>query len=158
MDAVRSVEVPADWWNLPARFESDDEAWRYIQAIDLSSVRTRLLNPRWGRPVPAPVLDHAERDYRRFLFLIRKHEDQVTFSPTVDMDLVWHEHIIHTIQYLRDTTALFGRYLHHQPFERLAGRAPADGDDPFEHTVECYAAAFGEPPMTYFGHLGNGHH
>jgi len=61
----------------------------------------------------------AISEYRRMLLLIQKFPD-APVVPSKLVDLVWHEHILDTQTYKRDSQALFGRYIHH---------APAFGDD-----------------------------
>ncbi len=139
--------------DLPPMIDSLEEAWTYIEAIDLSNVHRKLVHPRWGKALPDMVVEHAIRDYRRFLFLMRKYRGR-PFSPTLDIDLVWHEHILDTLPYFHDTAAIFGRYLHHQPSK------PGQGDDGpplregMDNTNRLYAQEFGEDLQTYFGNEG----
>jgi hypothetical protein len=142
---------------LPPKIESLDEAWTFIEALDLSNARNKLSHPRWGKPLPDKVIDHAERDYRRFLFLMRKYPG-LPFSPTLDIDLVWHEHVLDTIPYFRETAAIFGHYLHHLPSK------PDDGEDgpPLaegtQNTYRLYAEEFGDVLQTYFRGKEGGDH
>jgi Glycine-rich domain-containing protein-like len=138
---------------VPSQIESLDGAWAHIEAIDLSNVRRKLANPRWGRPLPGKVLDHAIRDYRRFLYLMRKHPGR-PFSPTLDIDLVWHEHILDTVPYWSDSAAVFGRYLHHMPGKPGAGDAGPPLREGMENTRSLYLQEFGEELETYFGNDG----
>jgi len=61
----------------------------------------------------------ALAEYRRMLYLIQKFPD-APVVPSKLVDLAWHEHILDTQQYKKDSQALFGRYIHH---------APSFGDD-----------------------------
>jgi hypothetical protein len=135
---------------LPARLETLEEALDYIQNIDLSLQWRHLVNPRWGTPVPEHVADKAVRDYRRFLFLMRKYE--VSLAPTLDIDLVWHEHILDTIPYTRDTAAVFGRYVHHAPSREEGGKRSPELQNLLARTCELYLQEYGEKLQTYFGH------
>ena len=65
-----------------AQLETLDETWDYIRAIDMSYIRGKLVQPRWGRPIPEKVADHAIEDYRRFLFLLRKYAGE---TPLADL-------------------------------------------------------------------------
>lgn len=129
--------------------EAFEEAWEYIQAIDLSLFRTKLLSPRWGRPIPEQVVDHAIRDYRRFLFLMRKYPGEA-LSPTLDIDLVWHEHILDSRPYFKDTARIFGRYIHHDPGRTPGTRSP-ELQNSFRRTCELYLQEFDEELQTFFG-------
>ena len=64
--------------------------------------------------------------------------------PALDIDKVWHQHILHTRDYARDCQRIFGAFLHH---------APGTDDDEdtqesmranFEKTQARYAELFGE--------------
>jgi hypothetical protein len=134
----------------PNRLETLEQAWDYIQAIDMSLPRRKLLQPRWGRPIPEQVVDHALGDYRRFLFLMRKYEGQA-LSPTLDIDLLWHEHILDTKPYFQDTARIFGRYLHHEPGRAPTGMRTPDLEKSFRRTCELYRQEFGQELQTYFG-------
>jgi hypothetical protein len=133
----------------PNQIATLDEAWDYIQAIDLSLFRTRLLNPRWGKPIPEQVVDHAIRDYRRFIFLMRKYPGE-SLSPTLDIDLIWHEHILDTRPYFQDTARIFGHYVHHEP-GRTPGKRSPDLEKSFRRTCELYTTEFNEDLQTFFG-------
>lgn len=38
--------------------------------------------------------------------------------PEPDIDEMWHEHILHTEEYIRFCRKCFGGYLHHRPFKK----------------------------------------
>ena len=52
--------------------------------------------------------------YQMFLYLCWKYPRKV-IVPTFEVDLVWHEHILHTKKYAADCEMLFGKFLHHNP-------------------------------------------
>jgi hypothetical protein len=133
---------------LPAKLVTVEEAWNYIQAIDMSLFRTKLLQPRWGRPMPEQVVDHAVQDYRRFLFLMRKYPGE-TLSPTLDIDLLWHEHIMDTRPYFQDMASIYGRYVHHEP-GRTPGQRTPELKTSFLRTCELYRKEFGDELQTFF--------
>lgn len=133
---------------LPAKLETVEEAWDYIQAIDTSLFRSKLHKPPWGRPVPEHVLNHAIQDYQRFLFLMRKYPGE-PLSPTTDIDLIWHEHILDSKPYFQDTARIYGHYLHHEP-GRTPGERTPDLEKSFLRTCELYRKEFGEELQTFF--------
>ena len=79
-----------------------------LAALDLTLVRARLVKQGFY-PDRA---DTAIFRYRQFLFLCAKYDDN---TPTVDVDEVWHAHILFTRQYADDCRAVFGTFLHHDP-------------------------------------------
>jgi len=133
---------------LPPKIDSLEETWAYIQAIDFTTARRKLMKPRFGTPLPEEVVDHCVADYQRFLYLIRKYD--AILSPTLDIDIVWHEHIMDTKPYFRDTAAIFGRYLHHEPNRSEGGRTP-ELQVTFNRTGDLWSEEFGEDLATYFG-------
>ncbi len=54
----------------------------------------------------------ALKRYAMYLFLKKKHPEKF-LVPCYDMDLVWHTHQVHPVQYHRDTTAILGFLLKH---------------------------------------------
>ena len=57
----------------------------------------------------------AVEQYKRFLALA-SGGGTGEFSPfSPDMDEIWHNHILHTKEYMKCCEQLFGHYLHHTP-------------------------------------------
>lgn len=102
----------------------------------------------------ASVAEEAIFEYRRMLKVIQKFPDAPAV-PSKLVDLVWHEHILDTQEYRRDSQRLFGRYMHH---------APSFGDNEDEAVMEekkemvaqqqemlqLYAKLFGDEPRAQF--------
>ncbi|PSB01854.1 glycine-rich domain-containing protein [Merismopedia glauca] len=53
-------------------------------------------------------------EYRRFLVLCYLYSDR-RLVPTQNVDMVWHEAIIHTEKYQKTCLELFGYIVHHYP-------------------------------------------
>lgn len=101
---------------LPARIEDQEEARRYIDAIDFETMKSKNESSEHGGiGWPRGKLDFVERQYKNWLFLRRKYEGQ-PLPPPEDIDDFWHLHILDTRAYHRDTAAIFGYYLHHFPY------------------------------------------
>lgn len=82
----------------------------------------------------------ALAEYRRFLHMHQKVPYHHLAASKL-VDLVWHEHIIDTQTYMKDSQLLFGHYLHHYPCYG-EGR-------PFRHEselVDAYSKTYGEFP------------
>lgn len=100
-----------------------------IAALDLSTVRTRLMHPRAGLGWSAMRASAAESDYRDFLLRAKLFPEDSP-SPMADVDSFWHFHILDTTKYVRDCEQSFGYFLHHQPevefdSEEVGERRPA---------------------------------
>ena len=49
-----------------------------------------------------------------FYDLCKKYPD-VTIGLTKEADIFWHYHILNTQKYLKDSTEIFGEFMHHDP-------------------------------------------
>ena len=54
----------------------------------------------------------ALKRYAMYLYLKKQHPDKF-LVPCYDMDLVWHTHQVHPVEYQRDTAAILGFVLKH---------------------------------------------
>jgi hypothetical protein len=69
----------------------------------------------------------------------------VPVSPCPDVDVVWHEHIMHTQQYADDCCRVMHHFLHH---------CPSDGSEDsklkravkYDHMLQQYRQVFGHEP------------
>ena len=131
----------------PNRIEDLEQVRSYISGYDLSPVRrslTQNLLP-WDHQWSEDHVEFAEEIYRRWVFLVRKHEES-RMPPSNDIDGFWHAHILHTYSYAEFCDRVFGYFLHHNggfgtkdeaEFEEL--RVASNG------TREFYEAEYGEP-------------
>jgi hypothetical protein len=87
---------------------------------------------RWGWS--ASHRDVVQLEYERFLLLAEQHEG-VALVPAQDVDLVWHEHLRHTV----DGHSLDGRAPVHDTHSTL------DHEQRYAHTLELYTRRFGVP-------------
>lgn len=87
-----------------------------IQALDLESVKTRIMDHDLGEGWTREYADGIEAAYKNFLTVLVKHqEDAEDILPSKDVDEFWHTHILQTMKYEDDCHAVFGKFLHHQP-------------------------------------------
>ena len=92
----------------------------FVKAFDLTPVKYKLVKEQdW-------TLERAElveAQYKAFLFLLGTKDGRF-FVPTLDIDEMWHTHILDTRKYMDDCASLFGEYIHHYPYLGLK-----DGED-----------------------------
>ena len=85
-----------------------------VAEIDLRWARKKLTDPdgsyRWSQP----MAEQVEAAYRRFLALNRLYPEK-RLVPTVDVDELWHLHILNTRAYQADCARSLGFFLHHVP-------------------------------------------
>eukprot|EP00756_Hemistasia_phaeocysticola_P017637 Hpha_TRINITY_DN15550_c5_g1::TRINITY_DN15550_c5_g1_i1::g.104421::m.104421 len=86
----------------------------------------------------------AIKEYRRMLTVAQRFPG-TSVVPSKLVDLVWHEHILDTKTYRRDTLRMFGEYIHHNP--SFGG---AEEKEELIHEQQAmfknYAAVYGEAP------------
>ena len=115
-----------------------------IANIDLEMVKMKLRDSEEGRGWDADTCETAEVEYKRFLHLNYKFPD-LTIVPNRLMDKMWHQHILDTRAYHKDSNTVFGEYFHHFPYFGITSEA--DRQDliaAFDITQTAYLKEFGE--------------
>ncbi len=94
------------------------EAKCYIDELDLDYITDRLLsqqdilNPKWRKA----DIELAIAYYKNFLFLKKKYEaEHPKLVPSIEIDEIWHQHILYSKHYINDCMNIFGYYMHHTP-------------------------------------------
>ena len=86
----------------------------------------------------------AELWYKRFLKLCYLHRRKPVAAISRNADQLWHYHILDTARYQRDSRALFGNYLNHQPRYR---RATPEEREAFKESLEMYKDEYASLPI-----------
>lgn len=87
-----------------------------IQALDLESVKLRIMHPERGQGWTRDHADSIENAYKNFLSMLVKYPDDAgDILLSEDVDEFWHAHILQTMKYADDCEHLFGNFLHHNP-------------------------------------------
>ncbi len=127
---------------LPLGFE-------YVDSIDFEMVIEKITQPDenvakiWSREAAEAAILY----YKNYLKILRKYGDQHDFlPPSMEIDEIWHHHILDTYKYQIDCRKIFGRLLHHYPYFGMR----YEGDDitlanAFEVTQRLHVLEFGEP-------------
>lgn len=90
-------------------------------------------------------VDAAVNEYGKFLYL-HKHNPNGVIVPGKVVDKVWHDHILHTRDYIAFCKEEFGDYLNHDPKD-----ASNDKMNDMKPTVDLYIKTFGyEPPKRFW--------
>ena len=121
-----------------------NEALKVIMALDLDPIKVKLMHARSGEGWSLDKANAIEKEYRRFLYLMKTYPDAST-APLEDVDTFWHYHILDTMKYARDCDVVFGYFLHHYPYVGLRG----EDDEQFridsgERMRTLYEVTFGE--------------
>ncbi len=88
------------------------------------------------------------KELLRFLALVSCSKNRLT--PSLKIDLAWHEFILFTRPYTNTCELLFGRYIHHSP-----GGDEKENQDQFKQTIQSYETNYGPLPHDLWG-IDNG--
>ena len=111
-----------------------------IDAIDLTNAKKRLMDPKSGKGWSQAKVDEVEKKYKNFLKLI---STGMTCTPSLEVDYLWHEHILHTRAYRTMSNDIFGYYVDHNP--ETNDDDQKQNKQNWETTQKAYKKLFGEP-------------
>ena len=87
-----------------------------IQALDLESVKLRVMDAELGEGWTREYADSIEVAYKTYLTMLVKYQDHAEdILLSKDVDEFWHTHILQTMKYSDDCQNVFGTYVHHNP-------------------------------------------
>lgn len=89
-----------------------------LKQLDLGAIAYKLMHPEEGKGWTKKQTTRALLRYMMFLFLLHLYPNQ-NIIPTVEIDRVWHHHILDTQKYAEDCQMLFGHFIHHFPYAGL---------------------------------------
>ena len=122
---------------------SNNSEFEVFSALDLTPIKMKLMHVESGEGWSERRATAVEAEYRRFLFLTKTYPNEMV-SPTMDVDMFWHYHILDTMKYARDCEALFGNFLHHYPYVGMGiGADDSERVQAGERMREMYEAQFG---------------
>lgn len=115
-----------------------------VTELDLEQIKVKLMHKQSGEGWTRAKADEVEVEYRRFLYLNKKYPNE-QISPSVEVDVFWHYHILDTMKYARDCDQVFGYFLHHFPYIGL-GEESTEEDrlELGQRTEHLYAREFGQ--------------
>ena len=115
-----------------------------IEQLDLDPIKVKLMHVPSGEGWSLEKTNAVEREYRRFLMLMKLYPDEAT-APLEDVDTFWHYHILDTMKYAADCEEIFGFFLHHFPYVGMRGEEDfADLERAGDRMQELYEATFNE--------------
>lgn len=85
-----------------------------LEQLDVVPIALKLMNPITGYGWSSEQTCKALVRYQTFLLLIHLYPN-LRLVPTLEIDQVWHEHILQTRKYREDCQMLFGRFIDHEP-------------------------------------------
>jgi|SRR5580692_4438671 hypothetical protein len=108
-----------------------------VEALELSAIGAGVVKRHGWEPDRAK---RAENEYRKYLYLLMLYPGSILTPWDDDLDLFWHEHILHTQQYAADCQTLFGRFINHDP---TISASPANETKAQNFTAQAYFETFG---------------
>ncbi|MFJ4143386.1 glycine-rich domain-containing protein [Pseudomonas sp. NPDC089734] len=124
-----------------------EEAVIHIEQMDLSSLKnklcseSKLLTRTWS----TAECEVAIQYYKNFLFLNKKYlKHYPVIPPSIEIDEIWHQHILDTRTYTTDCRKIFGHYFHHYPQFGTRGKQDSKNlNIAFEVTQTLHEIEFG---------------
>lgn len=142
------IDIPFRYFTgSPQRIEEEENARRYVEQLDFSSERRRLTDAA-GAGWSETKATFVEQQYKRWLYLRRKYEEE-DLSPTRDVARFWEAHLLDTRKYWRETTVIFGYYLHYHPGDFLRKGGESESKRLKERLRRLYAEEFGDEIIGY---------
>ncbi|MBP6856515.1 MAG: glycine-rich domain-containing protein-like [Candidatus Pacebacteria bacterium] len=90
----------------------NSEVWGKVKNIDLSQILVRLVvKQKWSIERATEAIEQ----YRQFLYCCVVFPGS-SLEPTSEVDVVWHDHILHMKKYNEDCIKLCGRLILHEPY------------------------------------------
>jgi len=118
-------------------------AKQFIDELDLTPIVHRLITvSKWSKKQAI----EACQQYKNYLYLVKKYGEQYTLPPSIDVDEVWHAHILHTEEYLAFCKQVFGGFLHHHPGHTDGKAVSAESYEAIfeQHTQRFYYEEFND--------------
>lgn len=118
-----------------------------IDSLDLSLVKERLCLPmeRGGEGWAEERAERVETEYKAFLKLHILFPGKLLVA-NVEIDEMWHQHILFTKMYHRHCQEIFGCYFHHAPRYHTTQEEADRLWDHFEETLRLFKMVFGIVP------------
>lgn len=107
-EPTRTARVPDDFVTCPG------PAHYSVSELNLDRFVPKLLRDQSAYFKSEAEAKAAIEEYRKMLTIVQRHPGKAVV-PSKLVDLVWHEHILDTQAYKRDTLRVFGHYLDHSP-------------------------------------------
>ena len=146
-DAVRVIPA-LDFSELSGKMPPINLSKNAIDTLDFTMLGHKLClpEPNISRLWSPETVEQAIVLYKNWLWIIRKYGDQYpVLPPSIEIDEIWHHHILDTYKYHEDCLAIFGQYYHHYPYFGMRGSQDYENlQDAFEDTQKLYFSEFGE--------------
>ena len=127
--------------------KSDSEVIETIHSIDFTWIEKKLTksDPNISKVWSLEGVRDAVNQYRNFMFILYKYQKKHKVVPSIEVDEIWHHHILDTRKYFLDCESVYGEYMHHFPYFGMRGNDDfIDLQDSFSSTQDLYFKHFDE--------------
>ena len=115
-----------------------------IQKLDVIQTNIPLLEKKVNHICVEYNITSEELLLEMVKFLSLIHTTNEKLSPSLIVDLAWHEFILFTRYYQEFCMTNFNRFIHHTPSEN-------EDHTIYQKTIECYIKQYGKPPEHIWG-------
>lgn len=115
--------------------------------LDFSMIKMKLTkaDPNIARVWTNEGVDDAIDQYIKFMYILHKYSSTHKTVPSLEVDEIWHHHILDTRKYRSDCEACYGKFMDHFPYFGMRGADDFnDLNNSFLLTQELYFNEFGE--------------
>lgn len=91
-----------------------------VQSIDFEPILVKLCHPTRGSNWSMERAEKSIELYKQWLYLHIVFPGE-NFSPSQEIDYVWHAHILDNRKYEQDCQVMFGQTLYHNPYAGMLG-------------------------------------
>ncbi|MBL3554186.1 glycine-rich domain-containing protein [Rhodovulum sulfidophilum] len=131
------VAINSDWTSRKEELARDAALLGRIMDYDHPALKERMIaKVGWSED----FTDELFNEMKRFLYLCATNEGSM--APPEDIDEIWHNFILFTVDYAEFCRDKVGTFLHHQPLT-VKQRAESDGSM-VERTLSAARASFGD--------------
>ncbi len=124
------------------------EFFAKVQTLDFSWIELKLTksDPNIAKIWSLDGVKDAIMQYKNFMYLLYKyHETGHKIVPSIEVDEIWHHHILDTRKYLSDCEKAYGFFMHHFPYFGMRGSEDfLDLQRSFQDTQRLYFEEFNE--------------
>ncbi|MCG9628398.1 hypothetical protein L1D34_26635, partial [Vibrio mediterranei] len=96
-----------------------------ILDIDFTWIERKLTkpDPNISKVWTLEGVKDAISQYRNFMFLLYLYHKDHKVVPSIEVDEIWHHHILDTRKYFSDCEEVYGEYMHHFPYFGMRGES-----------------------------------
>ncbi|PHM52891.1 glycine-rich domain-containing protein [Xenorhabdus sp. KK7.4] len=125
-----------------------EEFTEKVKLLDLTWIIKKITqkDPNIAKVWTEEGAKDAMEQYKNFMFLLYKYKGKnIKIVPSIEVDEIWHHHILDTQRYQKDCQNIYGHFMHHSPYFGLRDdNYLKELNKDFMITQELYFKEFGD--------------